>query len=54
MYLIDWVQEWAKLEVIFEYAFWVFIGLLFIIWIVYTIIMAIKNKLKARKRNKNE
>lgn len=43
MYLIDWVQEWAKIEVITEYIGYGILGLMILIGIIGFIICLIKN-----------
>lgn len=42
MYLIDWVQEWAKIETINEYIGYGILGLMVLIGIICAIICLIK------------
>lgn len=43
MYLIDWVQEWAKIEVITDYIGYGIMGLMILIGIIGFIIFLINN-----------
>ena len=43
MYLIDWVQEWTKIETINEYIGYGIMGLMILIGIIAFIIGLIKN-----------
>lgn len=42
MYLIDWVQEWAKIETISAYIGYGILGLMILIGIIYVIICLIQ------------